>query len=273
MLLITPKYEFTVPIDVENVIPDQIVGKTLKQIQTVPLWEGNRKKTLTDLFEIEYEEEVANEKICIRMVGDLQKVKRIGAKMSQGRIEVKGNVGMRLGEEMIGGEITVNGDAGSWAGMMMKGGKIWISGDTGDYLGASYRGSSEGMRGGTIIIEGTAGNEVGCFMIDGLIQIKGNVGELTGIHMRGGAILVQGNAEARIGAEMMGGRIVVLGSVPSILPGFSIDRIRPRVRVGDERIPGPFYLFKGDVPESWNGSLYVSINANPHLKLYESKMV
>jgi formylmethanofuran dehydrogenase subunit C len=273
MLILTPKYEFTVPIDVDHIVPDQMVNKTLNQIRLIPLWEGNRQKKLIDLFEIEFDGNAASDNVCIRMIGDLHKVKRIGAKMSQGRIEVEGNVGMRLGEQMVGGEIAVNGNAGSWAGMMMKGGTIWISGDAGDYLGAAYRGSSEGMRGGAMIIEGNAGNEVGCFMIDGTIQIRGNVGGFTGMHMRGGAILVQGNAGARIGAEMMGGRIVVLGTVPSILPGFFIDRIRPRVRVGEERIQGPFYLFKGDVPESWNGSLYVSLRENPHLKSYEEKMV
>jgi formylmethanofuran dehydrogenase subunit C len=129
------------------------------------------------------------------------------------------------------------------------------------------------MSGGTMIIEGNAGNEVGCFMTDGTIRIGGSAGQFTGMHMRGGAILVQGDAGARVGAEMMGGRIVVLGTVPSILPGFIIDRIRPRVRVGKERINGPFYLFKGDVPESWKGSLYVSLSENPHLKILESKMV
>ena len=90
--------------------------------------------------------------------------------------------------------------------------------------------------------------------------------------MKKGRILIEGDAEGRIGALMTGGRVAVKGKVASVLPSFSIDGVRSRVKIGDERIQGPFYLFKGDVTESWNGSLYLSIQSNPHLKHYESKI-
>ena len=273
MITLTQKYAYRVPLDAENIAPNVFAGKSLEEIRSLPIWEGNRRKTLCDLFSVGSKEDTRSDAVTIRMVGDFTKVKRIGAKMSFGRIVVKGSVGFRLGEEMSGGEITVTRNAGSWAGMMMKGGEIQIAGDAGDYVGAAYRGSKSGMKGGVIGIRGDAGNDVGYCMADGLIKIGGNVGQFAGVRMTNGAIFVEGDAEGRVGAEMVGGRVVVMGKVPSILPSFIIEGIRPRVRVGEERMAGPFYLFKGDVTNSWRGSLYVAQEKNPHLKIYESKIV
>lgn len=84
---------------------------------------------------------------------------------------------------------------------------------------------------------------------------------------------MEGDADRRMGASMSSGRIIILGKVPSVLPSFIIDSKKPRVRVGEEKVQGPFYVFKGDVLESWSGSLYISINNNPHLSCYESYIV
>ena len=189
--------------------------------------------------------------------------------MSTGEIIIDGDVGMHMGEEMGGGVITVTGNAGSWVGSMMKKGTIEVKGNAGDYVGAAYRGSTRGMSGGIIIIHGNAGNEVGCFMRRGLIKIYCSVGQFVGIHMRKGTIFVQGNSEGRAGAEMIGGKIVVCGWVPSIVPTFTIDSIRPRVKINEEAVTGPFYMFVGDLAEDGDGRLYVSQTQNPHLSFYE----
>ena len=269
MITLTPKSPFRVPINGESITPDSFAGKTPKEIASLPMWEGNRRRGLSDLFETEGEPE---EEVRIRVVGDLSKVRRVGASMTGGEILVEGNVGMHLGEEMSGGKITVAGNAGSWTGSMMKDGTIIVKGNVDDYLGAPYRGLTAGMKGGTIIVEGDAGSETGCYMAGGTIRIRGDVGLLAGIHMQGGVLLVEGDVGERVGAEMKGGRIVVLGGVPSVLPGFIVDEIRSSVRVGEERMSGPFYAFKGDVTESWNGSLFVAVKNNPHLKGYEAKI-
>lgn len=273
MICLTPKYAFKVPVDGESITPDIFAEKSIVELKQLPVWEGNREKTLDDLFKIDLREDAQSGDTSIRLVGDFTKVKRIGARMSLGLIEIKGNVGMRLGEEMRDGAITVVGSADSWAGMMMKDGTIEITGETGDYLGAAYRGSTVGMKKGTIIVHGNAGNEVGCYMNSGLIRIDGDVGQFAGAHMKDGTIFIRGNAGDRVGAEMIGGKIIVLGMVPSILPSFTIDSIRKSVRVDQDRAEGPFYLFKGDITESWNGSLYVVTEKNPHLKIYESKIL
>jgi len=80
------------------------------------VFDGNRSRTLTELFKIENEkaEKQSTEDLTIRILGDVSKVRRIGAKMSMGNIAIDGDVGMHLGEEMKGGTITVAGNADSW---------------------------------------------------------------------------------------------------------------------------------------------------------------
>jgi formylmethanofuran dehydrogenase subunit C len=202
--------------------------------------------------------------------GDLSKVRRIGASMKSGELTIHGNVGMHLGEEMQGGKITVHGNVGGWAGSMMKGGTIEIHGNASNYLGAPYRGCSEGMHGGKIIVYGNVGNEAGAYMRSGIIKIYGSAGQFAGLRMFDGTIYIQKDAEARIGACMKGGKIVVGGFLESVLPSFTIDGIREKVKIEEgETATGPFYLFLGDIVEHGEGKLYISKDKNPHLSVYE----
>jgi len=269
VITLYPKRLFKVPVEAECISPDVFAEKSAKEIATLQIWEGNRKRTLNDLFNIKHEADSSSEKFTIRICGDASKVRKIGAKMSMGNIIVEGDAGMRLGEEMNGGVITVAGNADSWTGSMMKTGTIEVKGNAGDYIGASYRGSTQGMSGGKIVIHGNAGYELGCFMRNGLIEVHGDVGRFAGIHMRNGTIFIQGNSEGRAGAQMINGKIVVCGHIPSILPTFTIDEIRPKVNVNGEKVEGPFYLFIGDLADGGNGKLFVSQTKNPHLISYE----
>jgi formylmethanofuran dehydrogenase subunit C len=268
LITLSPKYAFNVPVDVGNVTPNHLVGKSVDEITSLLLWEGNRQRRLDDLFVVEYTG-IPRHDMTIQFTGDLIKLKRVGAHMSHGQIVVEGSVGMRLGEGMKGGEITVKGNADSWIGTMMEDGKIEVSGNVGDYVGASYRGSTEGMNGGTIIVGGHAGSEVGCFMRHGFIKVRGDIGLFAGMHMRGGTIFIAGNSEGHLGAQMLEGKIIVLGNVPSVLPSFNIDSIRKSVKVENEKVSGPFYMFRGDLADNGNGRLYLSQNKNPRLSFYE----
>jgi len=256
-------------VEAECISPDAFLGKTLEEIAKLKLWEGNRERKLGELFHIEGEGAAKPEEVSIQVLGDVQKVRRIGAGMTAGEIIIHRDSGIHLGEEMKGGKITVAGDADSWTGAMMKNGFIEVKGNAGDYVGAAYRGSVKGMRGGSIIIHGNAGNELGGFMRGGLIKVYGGVGQFAGMHMKNGTIFVGDNSEGRAGAEMKGGKIVVRGNVPSVLPTFNIDSIKAKVKVDGEEIAGPFYLFVGDLTEEGDGKLYVSQFPNQHLKFYE----
>jgi len=269
LITLYPKRSFKVPVEAECISPDVFAEKSVKHIAMLQIWEGNRKRNLEDLFKIKHETKSSSEKSIIRICGDVSKVRKIGAKMSMGNIIVEGDAGMHLGEEMNGGFITVAGNADSWTGSMMKNGTIEVKGNVGDYIGASYRGSNQGMTGGKIIIHRNAGYEVGCFMRKGLIKVYGDIGLFAGIHMRNGTIFIHGNSEGRAGAQMINGKIVVCGHIPSILPTFTIDDIRPKVEVNGEKVEGPFYRFIGDLADGGDGKLFVSKTRNPHLSSYE----
>ncbi|MGE5533068.1 MAG: formylmethanofuran dehydrogenase subunit C, partial [Bacillota bacterium] len=207
----------------------------------------------------------------ITLNGDFSEVRRIGMGMKNGEIVINGDAGMHLGEKMSGGKITVNGNAAQWAGSSMKKGLIEIHGNAGDYLASPYRGSTEGMKGGKIVVDGDIGADSGTYLHGGLIKIKGNnVGQFLGYHMSDGTIHVEKNASTRLGANMTGGKIIVSGTAEEMMPSFTIDGVKPKVKVDDtEQAPGPFYVFLGDLAERGTGKIFVSKAANPQLKTYE----
>jgi len=139
VIILYPRHAFKVPVDAECISPDVFAEKSAKEIATLQIWEGNQKRTLSDLFKIKHETDSPSEEFTIRICGDVSKVRKIGAKMSMGHIIIESDAGMHLGEEMKGGVITVTGNADSWTGSIMKNGTIEIKGNAGDYIGASYR--------------------------------------------------------------------------------------------------------------------------------------
>ena len=170
----------------------------------------------------------------------------------------------------VGGTITVHGDVSGWAGAEIRGGVIEIHGNAGDYLASSYRGSTKGMHNGKIIVHGNVGSDVAVFMHGGTIKIYGNTEQFLGFRMSGGTIYVEKNAETRVGACMTGGKIVVSGFLEEVLPTFTIDRVKSKVKIEEnEKVSGPFYVFLGDLAEKSNGKLFVSKGNNPHLSQYE----
>ena len=267
MIVLTPLKKFQFPVYAECITPDVFQGKTAAEIAELPVYEGNKQKKLGDLFKIE---ENTAETPNITINGDAGEVRRIGMGMKNGEILINGNAGMHLGEKMAGGKITVNGDVGGWAGSDLKGGLIEIHGNAGDYLASPYRGSSVGMHGGKIVVDGNVGSDSACYMHGGLIKIKGNTGQFLGFHMCDGTIQVGKNPGTRIGANMTGGKIVVLGFLEEVMPTFTIDNVKPKVKIDDtESATGPFYVFLGDLAEKGTGKIFVSKANNPHLSTYE----
>jgi len=271
MISLYPLREFRFPIMAECINPDIFRGKKREEIEGLSVWEGNKQKKLGELFKVEENKtETQLEKTAIAIHGDVSKVRRIGTCMKSGEITIYGNVGMHLGEEIEGGKIAVHGNVGGWAGSMMKSGTIEIHGNAGDYLSAPYRGSREGMRGGKITVYGNVGNEAGAYVKKGLIKIYGNAGQFVGLRMHYGTIYVQKDCEGRAGACMTGGTIVIGGFLESILPTFTIDGIKKKVKIEEgETVETPFYLFLGDLTENVKGKLYVAKEKNPHLSHYE----
>jgi len=268
-LVVTPTRQFKIPVTAECLSPDFVAEKSLREIELTQIWEGNRKVKLGSLFKVAGEIGRTPNDCTIRIAGNVNAVRRIGYAMSGGSIQIDGNAGMYLGEEMQGGTIAVAGNAESWLGTQMRGGHIDVNGNAGDSIGGSVRGGTKGMRGGTITIHADCGTEVGAWMQNGIIRVKGNCDLYAGVHMKNGTILVEHACQGRIGAQMTGGKIIVLGNTGGVLPSFQFEDIREKAKAGEEKIPGPFYVFSGDVNESGRGQLFARVSENPDLEWNE----
>ena len=267
MIVLTPLKKYQYPIIAECINPDIFQGKTIEEISNLSVWEGNKERKLCELFKIETTSAKSPD---ITINGNVIKVKRIGWGMTQGEVVVNGNAGMHLGKKMSGGKIVVNGNTEGWTGSQMKGGLIEITGNAGDYLGSPYRGSTVGMRKGKIIVHGNVGNDAAIYMKSGIIKIHGNAESFMGFRMTGGVIHVEKNAGTRLGACMTGGKIVVSGTLENIMPTFSIELIKGKVKIEiGEKAVGPFYVFLGDLAEAGKGKLFISKEKNPQLVQYE----
>jgi len=268
-LVIAALKQFRIPVTAECISPDFVAGKSPREIELTQVWEGNRRVKLGSLFKVTGEIGRAPSDCTIRIRGDVSVVRRVGYEMSSGSIQIDGEAGMYLGERMRGGTINVAGNAGSWLGTQMRGGQIEVKGDAGDSIGGSVRGGTKGMRAGTITIHGDCGTEAGAWMQKGMIRIMGNCDLYAGIHMKNGILLVERACQGRVGAQMTGGKVIVLGSAGGVLPSFQFEEIREKAKAGDEKIPGPFYVFSGDVNEGGKGQLFARVSDNADLKWNE----
>lgn len=207
-LILTVKEMPAVGIEAEIIKPESFAGKTIRQVEALKVYAGNRKVKLGDVFSVEGEtaKNAKDQKIVVEKSGP--KLKRLGESMSSGEIVIKGDAGYHLGEYMSGGKITVEGNAASWVGTTMSGGEIIVSGNAGSYIGSSSRGLNEGMRGGRIAIKGNAGTEVGVGLVGGEIIVEGSCPAFAGSYMKGGSIRLGGIGE-RVGYAMSGGEITV----------------------------------------------------------------
>jgi formylmethanofuran dehydrogenase subunit C len=263
MVTLVPLKKFEAPLTAACISPDLFEGKSVAEIAKLPVYEGNKKKKLGDLFKIEKN---SADTSIITINGDVSKAKQIGMNMEKGEIIINGNAGMHLGEKMTGGKITVNGNTDGWTGSAMKGGLIEIHGDGNDYLASPYRGTDVGMRGGEIVVDGKVGSDCACYMKGGVIKIRGGAGPFLGYHMIKGTIYVEKDCKNRVGASMTGGKIIVNAFLEEVMPTFTVDDVKAKVKINDnEKATGPFYVFSGDMSEHGKGKLFVSKAVNPHL--------
>jgi len=244
MIVLTPLKKFDIPVQAASISPDVFQGKSIAEIAVLPLTEGNKQLQICDLFKIE---ETPEQTPNITINGDCGKVKRIGESMKTGEIVVNGDAGMHTGEKMQGGKITINGNAS-------------------DYLATPYRGSDTGMHGGVVIVDGNVGSDSACYMRGGVIKIKGSAGRFLGYHMSDGTIYVEKECAYRLAPCMTGGKIVIAGTLEEVMPTFTVDSVKPKVKIDDTlSVPGPFYVFLGDLAEHGTGKLFISKAKNPQL--------
>ncbi|KUO65952.1 MAG: hypothetical protein APF84_01445 [Gracilibacter sp. BRH_c7a] len=223
------KTEPSLPVEAENITPDNLSSMDATEINNLLLWYGNEQRKLSEFFTVEISEvEEVDEfeegtPLChtrIIIKGDLIRFKRLGEGMSSGELLIEGSVGFHTGALMKGGTLIVRGNAGDWLGAQMEGGKIIVQGSAGHFIGSGYRGNPQGMRGGMILINGDAGQMVGSRMRRGVIAINGNCGDAPGYRMLAGTLLIGGVPGIRVGANMKRGTIILLKPGELLLPTF-----------------------------------------------------
>ncbi len=253
-IAITPHKPFEISVEAENISPDRFAPLTLDGIRGLEIWQGNRKRALSDLFRVEGDDAQANpEDVKITLQGDFSRVKRIAEGMTAGVVEVQGSAGMHAGNNMSGGLLSVKGNADDWLGREMRGGKVIVCGSAGNYIGAGYRGEKCGMRGGEIEIGGSVGAYLGEHLCGGSIRVAGDAGDFPGAANQGGTIFIGGGTYLP-GAEMTKGTITVKGKA-NVLPGY--QKIETVIVDGED-----YQKYAGDLVENGKGELFIRVGSS-----------
>ncbi len=265
----------SIPVEADTICPDLFIGRSEAEIAALPAFYGRRQVTLGDLFEVDgaYSDHIVMWD-ATDDPGGLRRVKRIGQRMSRGRIVVHGDAGMHLGAEMRGGEIVVHGSTSTWAGAHMAGGILRVDGNAGPMLGAAYPGEIRGMRGGVIFVRGSVGPRAGERMRRGMIVVGGDAGEFSGARMIAGSLFVFGTLGARAGAGMKRGTIVAVnGRAEALLPTFryactsQVTFMRVYLRrlwehdcqlpITDAHVSGAYHRYTGDITTLGKGEILI----------------
>ena len=228
--------------------PERLGGLNAAAVAAVAVRCGGEMVDVGDLFEVSG---AGTEDDALVLTGDLRRFDWVGARMSRGEIEVRG-------------------DVGAWAGAEMSGGLLRIDGDAGARLGAAYPGSRVGMTGGEIVVSGDAGEEAGAGMRRGLIGVGGQTGAGAGLRMLAGTLIALGGIGAEAGLGNRRGSLVS-GRAVEPLPSYGFaTRFRPpalalqlrRVRdlgltVDDALLRGAWARWSGDRTELARGELLI----------------
>jgi len=212
-LTLTLKATPELPLDMSPVVPATLAGRRLAQIRALKLQQGRRRVSLGDWFEVEGETDATD----LLIDGAAPVLHRVGAGLSGGTMEVRGNCGHEAGLRMRGGVLKIRGDVGDGPGLGMRGGLLDIEGHAGRYAGGPAPGDVTGMKNGTILVAGNLGDRAGDRMRRGLIATGGNVGAFCGSQMVAGSIVVLGDCGSGLGTGMRRGSIVL--TKPASTPG------------------------------------------------------
>jgi formylmethanofuran dehydrogenase subunit C len=229
-----------------GLLPERLDGLREADVAGLRLRCGREELVVGDLFEVSG---IAGERLVL--AGDLRRFDGIGAGMSSGEIEVRG-------------------DVGAWAGAEMAQGLLRIFGDAGDRLGGAYPGARAGMTGGEIVVSGDAGEEAGACMRRGLVAVGGRTGNGAGLRMLAGTVIALGGIGEEAGLGNKRGSLVS-GRPAEPLPAYAFaTRFQPpalrlqlrRVRelglaVEDVLLRGAWARWSGDRTELTRGEMLI----------------
>jgi formylmethanofuran dehydrogenase subunit C len=232
--------------DFSEVLAGPWTTLSARELAQRPIYlERDGRVPLGDLFEVRGEPNGR-----VHFAGDLERVDRLGAGLSQGDVIVEGSVGSEAGVGMAGGSLDIDGDAGSRAG-------------------AAPLGFKRGMTGGELIVRGSTGAEAGAAMRRGLLVIQRSAGSRTGLGMIAGNVIVLGAAGPETGLWSKRGSVVALGRIiPPATYSYActyqpihlrLMLTRLRVRYGlpihRRHLTGLYRRYSGDLAELGKGEI------------------
>ena len=234
MLTLTLKSPLTLPIDVDGVLPENVIDANATKIGDRLVWCGKQQLPLRNFFDISGS---AAEDSSIQWQGGsgsngLARVNRIGQDMTAGKMLIRGNTGLHTGWRMRGGQIEVHGNADDYLGAEMTGGSIAVSGDVGNHVGSRFNGEKIGMNRGQIFVQGSAGHGLGQGMRRGTIVVGKQAGKLVGWNMLAGTIICLQGCGAHPGAGMKRGTIIAAADRQATLAIKENDWLLPSFNPG-----------------------------------------
>ncbi len=229
-------------------IPERLRALNASVVAALELRCGGETVAVGDLFQVSG---AGAEQEALVLTGDLRRFDGIGARMSSGEIEVRG-------------------DVGAWAGAEMSGGVLRILGDAGARLGAAYPGARVGMTGGEIVVTGEAGEEAGAGMRRGLVAVGGQTRGGAGLRMLAGTVIALGGIGPEAGLGNKRGTLAsglaveplpVYGFATQFRPpalGLQLRRARELgLTVPDALLRGTWARWSGDRTELTRGEILI----------------
>jgi formylmethanofuran dehydrogenase subunit C len=251
-------------LDLSAVVPHRLAGKSAAQIARIELQTTRRVVTIGDVFRLRM-----GSADQLRIENSCDRLDRIGEGMTDGEIEVDGDVGIEAGRRMAGGRLTIRGNAGPWAASQMAGGIMEITGAAGERLGGPLAGETLGMRGGIVVVRGDVGERAGDRMRRGTVLVEGAAASYAGCRMIAGTLMVRRKSGALPGYLMRRGTIVLGEGADALSPTFVDcgvhDLVALRVVAGfveaysarlARSLRRPLRRFAGDMAVSGKGEVF-----------------
>jgi formylmethanofuran dehydrogenase subunit C len=203
-------------LDLAPLVPQRLAGMSERDIARIELQTTRERVCAADVFKI-----AMGDAGRIVFEGGSERFDRIGCGMTEGEIQVQGDVGVHAARLMRGGTLAIDGNAGPWAASGMKGGVLKITGNAGDRLGGPLAGETTGMRGGIVVVGGNAGDRAADRLRRGMIIVEGTAGVHAGSRMIAGTLIVRGPAGPLPGYLMARGTLVLASGGETLSPTFA----------------------------------------------------
>jgi formylmethanofuran dehydrogenase subunit C len=203
-------------VDMSPLVADHLAHLSPAETAAIELTQGNRKVRVDSLFTV-----TGRSASHLEICNSCERLDRIGAGMTHGRIVVQGDTGASLAAGMRGGHVEVQGNVGAFAASGLSGGSVHVMGDAGDFLGGAIPGDRHGMRGGTVLVAGNIGDRAGDRMRRGTLLVEGRAGDYCASRMVAGTIAIWGGVGRFPALAMRRGTLLLLQAPGALLPTFN----------------------------------------------------